>query len=174
MDHPVKGELWESRRTDKSFMPESIAQFSVNSAAIQNKKPPRFEAADAEAELDMLLDSFSEPKILKSAVFKEEPSYISNTSQADASTSGLIGEELVSAPVKRGLPDLSKSSLAVDLDDSLDDLLKETSSQIHQNFATRSHEVKAASVDVVSSFPSSGPIPKSKLLDDFDSWLDTI
>lgn len=101
VNHPVKGELWESRRTDKSFIPESIDQFNVNSAAIQNKKPPRFEPADAEAELDMLLDSFSDPKILKSAVLKEEPSCISNTSQADASTSGLIGEVLVFAPMKK-------------------------------------------------------------------------
>lgn len=59
----------------------------------------------------------------------------------------------------------SKRTDAFDIDGTLDDLLKETSSTslLDQNSASPSHEAK--------SVPHGS---KSELLDDFDSWLDTI
>lgn len=164
MTPPLKGEQWES------FMPKPIAQSNIKSVVMQNRKPSRFEAEDAEAELDKLLDSFSESKISESAVSREEPNYI-----ADASSSGLVGvspDEFVPVPVNKG-QELSKSAFAGDLDDMLDDLLKETSGQMYQDPPSLPNEVKSASLHVLSP-PSSVPAPKSKVLDDFDSWLDTI
>ncbi|KAK1393335.1 Large tegument protein like [Heracleum sosnowskyi] len=164
-DHPVKSELFVSKsRSDESFMPESKRQLSNEPALVQNKSQSGFKAADAEAELDMLLDSFSEPNVPQSTLLKEESRYSTSTILSEETTS----DQLVCARMKNSL---DQSNAASTLDDSLDDLLMETSNRINQDIVSRSNVVKTASPDCHPS--SSGPT-KSKLLDDFDSWLDTI
>lgn len=149
-------------------MPESKrqpdSQLGNEPASVQNKSHSGFKAADAEAELDMLLDSFSEPNVPQSTLLKEDPRYSTSTIFSEKTTY----DQLVSTRVKSSL---DQSSSASTLDDSLDDLLKETSNRINQDIVSRSNIVKTAPRDVHSS--SSGPT-KSELLDDFDSWLDTI
>lgn len=164
-DHPVKSEpLVSKSRSDESFMPEYKNQLSNEPASVQTRSHSGFKAADAEAELDMLLDSFSEPNVSQSTLLKEDPRYRNSTILSEEATS----DQLVSTRVKNSL---DQSNVVPTLDDSLDDLLKETSSRINQDIVSRSNNVKTASPGVHPS--SSGPT-KSKLLDDFDSWLDTI
>ena len=50
------------------------AQGNSNSASISNKKVSKFESAAAEAELDMLLNSFSETKLLDTSGLKSKKS----------------------------------------------------------------------------------------------------
>lgn len=165
LDHHVKSELLVSKsRSDESFMPEFKRQLSNEPASVQNRSPSGFKAADAEAELDMLLDSFLEPNVSQSTLLKEEPRYHNSNILSEETTS----DQLVSTRVKDSL---DQSNAASTLDNSLDDLLKETSNKINQDIVSRSNIVKTASPDIQPT--SSGPT-KSKLLDDFDSWLDTI
>ncbi|CAK9167681.1 unnamed protein product [Ilex paraguariensis] len=173
----VKDEVQHFGCTSQSIFSESTAELNVDSIANPAKKPSRFEAAAAEAELDMLLDSFSGAKFLDSHDVTEKSGHTSYLSPGETSTSlleGISSVRLVPAePVKKG-PDLSSSALiSANLDDTIDDLLKQTSSLINQNSPSQSSEVKAAPSDVLSS-SSLHPASKSKLLDDFDSWLDTI
>ncbi|KAJ9550129.1 hypothetical protein OSB04_014174 [Centaurea solstitialis] len=100
-------------------------------------KQPNFKPEKAEAELDMLLDSFADTNLKETA-----------------STS-------------------KKTTIAIDIDDTLDDLLKETStpSLLDQNGAPPSHE-PWSSVGSLSN--QSQPVSKFEPGDDFDSWLDTI
>lgn len=69
-------------------------------------------------------------------------------------------------------PDSSKTSSGIaNLDDALDDLLEETSNVMNQTGLLQSLEEKAVH-PVQASSSHSGT--KSKVLDEFDSWLDTI
>lgn len=165
--YQVKDETLQFGRTES----ESSAQ--LNATSNPNKKPSEFEAAAAEAELDMLLGSFSEANFLESPGFTEVSRYMSREGKFSESIGGSpLDESMQVFPAKKG-PDLCRSALAADLDDTLDDLLKETSSLISQSAASLSLEVKATPSDFLSS-PSSRPTSKPKVLDDFDSWLDTI
>lgn len=119
-----------------------------------SEKPSRFDAGIAEAELDLLLDSLSETKIFDSSV-KEHSSPTSY--------------------ILQGLPDQSTSVskrgkdshiVAANLDDDIDDLLSETSDLINKKRISPLPNTKATS----ATFPDSN----SKVLDDFDSWLDTL
>lgn len=62
-DLPVPTAI-DVKDTDQGSLPESISNQSMDSAA---KKSARFEAAHAEAELDMLLDSFGETKFFETS-----------------------------------------------------------------------------------------------------------
>ncbi|KAA8524309.1 hypothetical protein F0562_010732 [Nyssa sinensis] len=172
----VKDELWQFGGTGQSSVLESIAESTVNSDANPKQQQSRFETAAAEAELDMLLDSFNETKFIDSSGFSEKSSYKAYVSQQETSASlseGISFQSAPAQPLKKG-PDLLKSGLAVtDFDNALDELLNETSNLMSQAGASSSHEVIAAPVDILSP-PSSHPVSKSKVLDDFDSWLDTI
>ncbi|CAI9089305.1 OLC1v1023863C1 [Oldenlandia corymbosa var. corymbosa] len=87
------------------------------------ERSSRFEGTAAEAELDMLLDSFSETKFFDSSAVAKISSYTSSETQASSSNS---------VPVHRpgeGPDARSIRSMNITLDDSLDDLLKETSKQ---------------------------------------------
>lgn len=110
----------------------------------------------------MLLASFSETNVPQSTFLKEEPRYSSSTLLSEETTY----DQSVSTSVKNSL---DQSNAASTLDDSLDDLLKETSNRINQDTVSRSNILKTA-----DGHPSSFGPTKSKLLDDFDSWLDTI
>lgn len=95
--------------------------------------------------------------------------------QQETSTSLLGGSpsvQSVSAPLSRKGPNSSKSaSITASFDDALDDLLNETSNLENQN-PLQSHEVIPTHLNITSS--SSGPVSKSKVLDDFDTWFDNI
>lgn len=111
-----------------------------------------FEAASAEAELDMLLNSFSDSTNPES----------SGTSMAGVSTRADVSSE----SMKKG----SNLMNPANIDDAIDILVEDTSS-----FSIVDQQISHASrVDNESISSSDNPISKSKIVDDFDSWLDTI
>lgn len=132
----------------QSKLSESETQFSVKS----------FEASTAEAELDMLLDSFGETKINDSSGF----SSVKTVS---------VQEAAFMAPLQlpRKAPDSSVLATA-NFGDELDDLINETSVQIRQSGPSQAQKERA--VHEFRSSHSGGT--KSEEQDDFDSWLDTI
>lgn len=155
-------QIGESSQNKK---PQSTEQFDVNSVWEPQTKLSSFEAAAAEEELDMLLDSFSETKkIFNPSGFRSNDS--SPVLQLEAAS-------MAPSPLSKPGRDSSKPSpFIATLDDSLDDLLEETSNVMSQNVLPQSLEGKADLHAVQSSSSHSGT--KSKVLDEFDSWLDTI
>ncbi|GAA0163428.1 hypothetical protein LIER_39594 [Lithospermum erythrorhizon] len=139
-------------QTSQSNMSKSTAELGMVSVA---KKPSKFEALTAEAELDMLLDSFSETKFLESSIGEK------------------ILEDVPSIEPMKKVPEKVKPpALAINFNEDIDELLKETSTSTSIiNVESGSHEVNAAPKDFLLD---PDPTSKSKLLDDFDSWLDTI
>lgn len=133
---------------------ESNKQLSVKFFAdVPNKNVATFEATTAEQELDMLLDSFSETKINDSSGLRS------------------VKEEASVPPLQLPRKGIDSSMLnAANLDDALDDLINETSITINQSGPSYPQEKMA-----VHDFQSSSHTgTKSKELDDFDSWLDTV
>ncbi|XP_062027630.1 protein ECERIFERUM 16 [Rosa rugosa] len=122
-------------------------------AGVPNKNVATFKAATAEEELDMLLDSFSETKINDSSGFR------------------FVQEEASVPPLQLPRKGTDSSKLmAANLDDALDDLINEISIPINQSGPSHPQEKMA-----VHDFESSSrTMSKSKELDDFDSWLDTV
>lgn len=136
--------------TSQSHMSMSTSEPDMVSVP---KKPSKFKPVAAEAELDMLLDSFSETKFFESS---------SHHAKIDVPSI---------EPVKKVPVTIKPSTVAVNFNDDIDELLKLTSTSTSVPVETASHEVKAAPND----FPlDPNPASKTKLLDDFDSWLDTI
>lgn len=117
---------------------------------MRGKQQSTFEAAVAEKELDMLLDSLNETMTLDSTGFK------SNTSIP------ISKKDLVSSKI---------ASITASLDDALDDLLEETSTLVKPNVLVRPQEEKPVHHNMQSSSHSGS---KSKVADDFDSWFDTL
>ncbi|KAG6661560.1 uncharacterized protein LOC122304055 [Carya illinoinensis] len=149
-------------KSSQNKKPESTEQFDANSVWETQTKLSSFAA---EEELDMLLDSFSETKkIVNPSGFRSNDS--SPVLQQEASMAPF-------RPLSKPDRDSSKPSpFIATLDDSLDDLLKETSNVMSQNVLPQSLEGKADLYAVQSSTSHSGTM--SKVLDEFDSWLDTI
>ncbi|GLT36822.1 hypothetical protein SLA2020_111750 [Shorea laevis] len=146
-------------KADGGREPKSTADDEV----VSKKKLLTFEAATAEAELDMLLDSVSETKFLDSPGIK--PAITSSTFRKEVTKD---------MQISRKGPDSSKTStITASFDDVLDDLLQETSTLVNQTSTSQPRDKKATQRDNLSS-SSSSSVPKSKVLDDFDSWLDTI
>ncbi|KAG5020853.1 hypothetical protein JHK87_016708 [Glycine soja] len=146
---------------NKAFVLSSDA--SLHSTEDTRGKPySTFEAADAEKELDMLLDSFGETNILDSSGFK------SNTSIPVSS-----GVASVYPPhISNKDPVPSKTApITASLDDVLDDLLEGTSTLTNPNVLLRPQEEKPVHHSMQSSSNSGS---KSKVADDFDSWFDTL
>ncbi|CAA0816203.1 Unknown protein [Striga hermonthica] len=128
--------ILQSQDTARSISRESIPeQIFVPTA----KSPSIFEAASAEAELDMLLSSFGETEIVES----------------------------IGGNVKNHEHTLTSANI----DDDIDKLLEETSNLTVLDGRRGSNEVSAIADDRSSALNADS---KSKLLDDFDSWLDTI
>ncbi|KAK6134908.1 hypothetical protein DH2020_031352 [Rehmannia glutinosa] len=146
-----KDEIFQSQETDRSISAKSISERIINSTA---RNSSTFQASNAEAELDMLLSSFNETSVLESP---------SASSSIEIPSTGAVPSEIV----KNGTH-MMKSAI---IDDDIDNLLEETSILTKIEDMQLSNEVKA-SADVISS--TLNPSSKSKLLDDFDSWLDTI
>ncbi|GAV75953.1 hypothetical protein CFOL_v3_19429 [Cephalotus follicularis] len=127
-------------KSDQSGAMESTVKLKVA------EELSTFEATAAEAELDMLLDSFSETKILDSTGTKSVSTF--PDSQREASIP-------LPQPFRKG-PDLSKTAIVTaNFDDVLDD----------SHVKTTPHALQSS---------SSHSVTKSKVLEDFDSWLDTI
>ncbi|KAK6919126.1 hypothetical protein RJ641_017548 [Dillenia turbinata] len=154
---------------------DSRTQIDIN-VEIQREEQSRFEAAAAEAELDMLLDSFGENKFVDSFNFREK--YSSRLGPSTVSKSDLhsIKTPSTSIGLDDDLDDLLREtsktgdlhSIKTPLDDDLDDFLRETS----KNGASRQQEIKTPPFNVQPSTSISSSKPK--VLNDFDSWLDTI
>lgn len=155
-DLPIPAAI-DVNHVDQRSLPESISNVNVDLAA---KKSARFEAIDAEAELDMLLDSCSETEFFGSLNMTKRSNTLSYVQQEDTC-------QLGSAESLNEGHDAKKHAKMPAFDNTIDDLLEETSALININDKTLPHDVKAAP-------SSSDSVSKSKLLDDFDSWLDTI
>ncbi|XP_015081000.1 uncharacterized protein LOC107024525 [Solanum pennellii] len=129
--------------------------------------PSAFKAAAAEAELDMLLDSVTEIEICESTNVIDQSIRPYPVTQAGTPTP--LSE--VSTQPKRG-HDLPKPAISdISLDDTLDDLLKETSIVTNKNELSLPNEVSSTASHASSA---SQPVSKSKIIDDFDSWFDTL
>ncbi|KAJ0111897.1 hypothetical protein Patl1_02343 [Pistacia atlantica] len=161
----------------------------------------KFEAAPAEAEVDMLLDSFIDSKFLDSSGYKANHNFTKSQQECSAAppqpsghpvtaifddvlddllqeTSNLMNQsqEVKVVPhdtrssshsvTNSKLPQLSRNPVTTSFDDVLDDLLQESSTMM-----SHLQDVKVVTDDTQSS---SNSVTKSKVLDDFDSWLDTI
>ncbi|KAK7265103.1 hypothetical protein RJT34_32719 [Clitoria ternatea] len=135
--------------------------FILNSEAMRGRDTT-FEAVTAEEELDMLLDSLSETKILHSPGFKSNTTFLVS-----------LGVSSVFPPqISKKDPAPSQTAIiSASLDDALDDLLDETSSLMNPNVFVRPQEEKPIHHSIPSSSHSGS---KSKVLDDFDSLFDTL
>ncbi|KAG2276775.1 hypothetical protein Bca52824_059330 [Brassica carinata] len=114
-------------------------------------------SSEVEADLDFLLDSFSkEPKPLASAssTSSQNPS-VQRSSAFETELDSLLSSHGGAEPAN---PSDQKLTTA-DFDDMLDDLLESTS------VATKPQE---------NQTPLSSTVGKSKVIEEFDSWLDTI
>ncbi|KAL3333020.1 hypothetical protein AABB24_033205 [Solanum stoloniferum] len=140
-----------------------------------SKKPSAFKAAAAEAELDMLLDSVTEIEICESTNVIDQSIRPYPVTQAGTPTSlaeGPSSTQEVSTQPRRGHDLLPKPAISdISLDDTLDDLLKETSTVTNKN----EHSLPTEVSSIAGHTPSaSQPVSKSKIIDDFDSWFDTL
>lgn len=126
----------------------------------EKQKPSRFEAAMAEAELDMLLDSFSETQLLDTSLNIDKPSTIGSSSFPSVSS---FTPQTTSG---KGA-DSYKNASSIGFDDAIDDLLGQPG-----NIGEEPRPKTATPGSQPSPLLGSGS--SSKMLDDFDSWLDTI
>ncbi|XP_058100600.1 protein ECERIFERUM 16 [Magnolia sinica] len=166
---------------------ESTPQFNLYSAADSKEKTSRFQAAAAEAELDMLLNSFGETTPLDSISIDEKKPNKAEAAVVELdmflnSFSETMPLDSVSIDKKKPgndfpaveceEPDASRHvSMAVSLDDAIDDLLGETSITGNQKNGPLLGQERGAPVNLPSHSSSNSV---SKALDDFDSWLDTL
>ncbi|KAL8138179.1 hypothetical protein V2J09_004180 [Rumex salicifolius] len=128
--------------------PKKSFKASQQETELDNKMP-RFEAKAAEAELDMLLSSFNEAEFFDS--------------------SSNMGSNVSSAVIKE-----KTCASSLNMDNDIDGLLEEKTNFAGGNVISDSTEVNAndSMGKQVSSGPSTGT--KSLVMEDFDSWLDTI
>ncbi|KAG5597185.1 hypothetical protein H5410_038417 [Solanum commersonii] len=140
-----------------------------------SKKPSAFKAAAAEAELDMLLDSVTEIEICESTNVLDQsirPYPVTQAGTPISLAEGTSSTQEVSTLPRRGHDLLPKPAISdISLDDTLDDLLKETSTVTNKN----EHSLPTEVSSIAGHTPSaSQPVSKSKIIDDFDSWFDTL
>ncbi|KAL3715026.1 hypothetical protein ACJRO7_006861 [Eucalyptus globulus] len=156
-DDNISVDTSEVSSLGQTIVIESTDQSIEKSDIDPEKRNSTFEAAAAaEAELDALLNSFGETKSTEPSGFgftKSTPAFQDQTptSMPQASGRGFISSAAAPAP----------DSATIDV--LLDDLLEETS-----NFAQQNTHQSVLQTQQVNS------VTKSKELDDFDSWLDTI
>ncbi|OMP07437.1 hypothetical protein COLO4_07343 [Corchorus olitorius] len=174
---------------------ESSIQDNSTSVFVSSKNVLTFEVAAAEAELDKLLDSFSETKLLDSSGSKPKTTALSDFGRetspslpqlakgVDLSTSATVTSSVddllddllqeTSTTVDQGVDLSNSAAVSSTFEDMLDGLLQETSSMVKQNDLSRQMDVEGAP-DSIQSSSSFHSVSKSKVLNDFDSWLDTI
>lgn len=151
--------LTDSKLDDIVFQ-DARETSSVTLVPEKDSKPfSAFESAAAEAELDMLLNSFSETKLFDPSATDSKVTTYKNQHETP-------------------LPSRENPSLDIpitsSLDDAFDNLLEETSKQDHKGSLSQSTEIKATCFELPSSTSSLHPSSKSKVLEDFDSWFDSI
>lgn len=164
-----KDEAGKSKGAGQNDTLMYASEFNTRSAS---KKSSAFKAAAAEAELDMLLDSVTEIKIFESTNVTDQsirPYPVTHTETPTPLSEGTSSMQEVSTQPKRGR-DLAKPVL-FSLDDTLDDLLKETSAVTNKNEHSLPNEVNSIAGHTSSA---SQPVSKSKIIDDFDSWIDAL
>jgi hypothetical protein len=138
----AKSEAFQpSAETNLHFIKDTVVKHSA------------FEAAAAEKELDMLLDSLDETK--SSASFSV-PSGVSSMVLPKISNKEPVQSRIL--------------SITASLDDALDDLLEETSTLMNPNVLSWPQEEKPVHHSELSSHSQN----KEKVSDDFDSWFDTL
>lgn len=162
-DDNISVDTSEVSSLGQTIVIESTDQSIEKSDIDPEKRNSTFEAAAAEAELDALLNSLSETKSTEPSGFgftKSTPAFQDQTptSMPQASGRGFISSAAAPAP------DSAK------IDVLLDDLLEETSNFAQQN---THHSVLQTQQGVLQT-QQVNSVTKSKELDDFDSWLDTI
>lgn len=171
----------QSDKLEQSKAFEAMERFNENSVTI-SKNLPKFEATAAEAELDKLLDSFGDifcGSQQTCASAQPQPD-LPKTASAAATYDDVLDDLFVQtssltkqSQLCRKEVDLPKTaSGTASFDDVLDELLDETSNPMNQNGLSQSRDVKVVPHETKSS--SSHSMEKSKVLEDFDSWLDTI
>ncbi|XP_054811504.1 protein ECERIFERUM 16 [Prosopis cineraria] len=139
-----------------------ISEVNLSSTENPTSKLSTFEVADAEDELDMLLDSVSEIKIMDS------PAFTSNSSFPASGGISALGSQILNKE-----PDSSKTMpITASLDDELDDLLEATSKVMEPNASLQPLEEKPVLHGTQSS--SSHSRSNAKTLEELESWLDTI
>ncbi|MCL7034785.1 hypothetical protein MKW94_001014 [Papaver nudicaule] len=162
--------------SDLSATLDSMKKAKFCPVPCSEDKAIKFEAAAAEAELDTLLDSLGEIDILSST------SSISNFPVANQVNSTFIGGFAAgnsNAQPTSGLGSRSgigRVPMNIDIDDTVDDLLSGPRNMNPENSVLLPRQ-EVPSVVLPSAAPfnsSSSSHSSSKLLDDFDSWLDTI
>ncbi|XP_023531069.1 uncharacterized protein LOC111793430 [Cucurbita pepo subsp. pepo] len=141
--HPIELPI-SSQTNTRKYTEQPNTKFIIENA---NQKTPMFEATTAEAELDMLLNSFSETMDL------DTPAAGSSSFDIDE-----VFKATPHIPIKGSNPG-QKAPITAELDDALDDLLQDTS-----------HLVPHKEKPVNNSHSGANSIAK----DDFDSWLDSI
>lgn len=166
-----KDEAAQSEGAGRNDTVMSASEFNMSSVS---KKPSAFKAAAAEVELDMLLDSVTKIEIFESTNVSDQsirPYPVTQARTPTPSSEGTSSMQEVSTQPKRG-HDLAKPAISdINLDDTLDDLLKETSTVTNKNERSPPEEVNSTAGHTPSA---SQPVSKSKIVDDFDSWFDTL
>lgn len=149
----INGEFQQagSSGKNKAFQPSIDTNFHSNEDTVE--KHTTFEAAAAEEELDMLLDSLDETK--SSASFPVSLG-VSSMDLPQISNKKPVGTRI--------------ASITASLDDTLDDLLEETSTLLNPNVLLQSQDEKPVHHSMLSSHSQN----KSPVSDDFDSWFDTL
>ncbi|KAF8008014.1 hypothetical protein BT93_K1871 [Corymbia citriodora subsp. variegata] len=166
LDDNISVDTSEVSSLGKTLVPESADQSIEKSDIDPEKKNSAFEAAAAEAELDALLSSWSETQLTEPSGFgctKSTPAFQDQTPTSIPQASGPGFISSAATPVPN----------SANIDVLLDDLLEETSNLAQQNThhsVPQTQQVDSAAHGVESSLV----VSRSKELDDFDSWLDTI
>lgn len=142
-----------------SILPEATAPSVINSYTEPNRKISNIKVAAAEAELDTLLDSLNETKVRDSSCLRSPRA---RSIQKYTFVAPMQHQREIQDPL---------ASMTPNLDDSLDELLKDTSRLINPNSLS---PPKGEKTNHFSQSSSSHSETKSTVLDDFDSWLDTI
>ncbi|KAI8551537.1 hypothetical protein RHMOL_Rhmol06G0194400 [Rhododendron molle] len=177
----IKDEVHQSLGTSERMVQYHGAQSYGTSVANTKKKSFRVQAAASEAELDMLLESFSEANILdSSAVTKNSSDSFSVHQKETSSTSEGISslKQVACQPSTKG-PDLTKPTSVANFDDALDDLLKVTSTS--ETFSIQQETSTSSSVGGTSSVHSaplsrkgSNPSKSASATASFDDALDDL
>ncbi|OVA11221.1 hypothetical protein BVC80_8687g11 [Macleaya cordata] len=172
---PVKDDSEKLDDTDLSVILDSMKQLEVNSISYSEEKTSKFEASAAEAELDMLLHSLGESNHLDSSNISTKPSFpVANQVNSISFMEGFAAGNASSEPSRQGSKSFSSTvTMTIDIEDTIDDLLSETSNLKNQNDAVLPQE-KTTLLSDLPSLSASSSYSGSKVLDDFDSWLDTI
>ncbi|XP_042485363.1 uncharacterized protein LOC122065609 [Macadamia integrifolia] len=165
--NPAKIDSRRSEKTDMTEIAGSISQSNLSYFTDSDKKSPMFAAAAAaEAELDLLLDSFGESKFLDSSGLHKETDNSFRVVGLESSTSSPGLTPVQAQVVSKSVP------VTVNLDDAIDDLLWGASNPKNEGDRSNHQGDKAVPPDLPSTTMGSGS--NSKVLADFDSWLDTI